>query len=105
MQLKIVYTKKILMYIILNNFNFLKGVLLMKEALDIIEKKIIDLNARIKSHEMQKEYLMGGVEQLKTLSFMLKNAEINKYKKNNDVDYKTLKDIQNYDNFIQQNCC
>ena len=30
-------------------------VLLMKEALDIIEKKIIDLNARIKSHEMQKE--------------------------------------------------
>ena len=48
---------------------------------------------------------MCGLEQLKTLSFMLKNEEINKYKKNNNFDYKTLKDIQNYDNFIQQNCC
>jgi len=101
MQLKIVYTKKILMYIIKLFFTKLKGIF-MKEAIDLIEQKINDLTIRIKANEMQKEYLCGGIAQLKTLLFTIKNNETNKNKQKN---YKTIKDIPDYNNFIQHNCC
>lgn len=82
----------------------------MKESLEIIERKISELSGRLRSNEMQREYLLGGLEQLKTLSFTIKNEYINK--KNTDFTnantnanvYKSIKDIHNYDSFIQQNC-